>query len=89
MVRRLQNVSLHSQHLNQRKEKEGEKNSRLRPINSIKSLVQKQTHSPSPIDPSRTILIHIGRVVKHGSNIGYHESEAGQGDLHTFVLSVT
>lgn len=56
------------------------KNSRLRPINSIKSLIQKQPHGPRRIHPRRTILIQRRVIPQQRQQINHHEHEPRQRD---------
>jgi hypothetical protein len=58
----------------------GGKHSRLRPIHSIKSLIQEQAHPPAVIHPRRAILIQGGVVPQHGEEVGHDEHEARQRD---------
>lgn len=55
-------------------------NSRLRPIDSIKSLIQEQADSPAIVHPGRAVLVQHGRVPQQGREVGDDEGEAGQGD---------
>ena len=54
--------------------------SRLRPINRIKRLIQKQSNCPTRIHPRRHILIKRGIIPKQGQEVEDDEGEAGKGD---------
>lgn len=55
--------------------------SRLRSIDCIKGLVQKQSNRPRSIHPRRTILIKTRSIVEHRQDVDDDETKAGESDL--------
>lgn len=53
---------------------------RLRSINGVKSLVQKQADGPAVVDPRGAILVERGVVPQHGEEVCDNEGESGKGD---------
>lgn len=60
---------------NQAERRKADLNVRLTSIDSIKSLIQKQTNRPARVHPARTVLIHARGVVQHRQDIRYHEAK--------------
>jgi len=63
-------------------------NSRLTPVHRIKRLIQEQANRPTRVHPSRAVLIHVRRIVQHRQDIGDHEAEPGESDLHLLISIV-
>ena len=54
---------------------------RLRAIDSIKGLIEKESDRPGRIHPGRTVLVEVWRVVEEREDVCDHESESTEGDL--------
>lgn len=52
----------------------------MRPVNSVKGLIQKQAQGPRVVDPRRAILVERGVVPQQGQEVGHDEHEARQRD---------
>jgi hypothetical protein len=53
----------------------------LSAIHGVKSLVEEEADSPSPVNPNGTVLVHVWGVVEHGAYVRNDKTEARQGDL--------
>lgn len=60
--------------------KENSKNLRLRPIHRIKSLIQKQSHRPTGINPSRTIRIQRRIIPQQRQDVNNDEPKPRERD---------
>jgi len=49
---------------------------RLRAIHSVKGLVEEEADSPGPVNPRRTVLVHVRGIVEHGSQVYDDKTEA-------------
>ena len=54
---------------------------RLRAIDGVKGLVEKESDRPGRIHPRWTVLVEVGCVVEEREDVCDHESESTEGDL--------
>jgi len=56
-------------------------NLRLRAIDGVKGLIEKEAYRPGRIHPRRTVPIEVWRVAEEREDVCDHESESTEGDL--------
>jgi len=54
---------------------------RLTAIHGVKGLVEEEADGPRPVNPRRTVLVHVWGVVEHGAHIGNDKGKARKSDL--------
>lgn len=54
---------------------------RLRPVDGVKGLIQKESHGPGSVHPWRAVLVQAGAVVEHREEVDDYEAKACKCDL--------